>query len=178
MGLRIGGKGILCKRQGWTFLFMMTGPSWQWSPTITICLAPSTKGTSASGSVACVLSSNSTCTQQQAGSQLSLRSCPGFRVLSQIPKPTPYKGEESQTGHTGPQGRPQLDSVNVAGVHEKLFATRRNRWHSLHPRARKSHPPQDCFFKAQQSHTVLAVYLPSSTQQEQRGNVHLAEPDV
>ena len=34
------------------FLHMMTGPSWQWSPTRITCLAPSTIGTMHSGSVA------------------------------------------------------------------------------------------------------------------------------
>jgi len=33
-------------------LHMMTGPSWQWSPTKITCLAPSTMGTMHSGSVA------------------------------------------------------------------------------------------------------------------------------
>ena len=44
-----------------TFLLMMTGPSWQWSPTRTTCFAPSTSGSNVSGSVACVLSSTSSC---------------------------------------------------------------------------------------------------------------------
>mmetsp|Transcript_61188 Transcript_61188/g.147261 ORF Transcript_61188/g.147261 Transcript_61188/m.147261 type:complete len:203 (+) Transcript_61188:778-1386(+) len=42
------------------FLHMTTGPSWQWSPTNTICLAPITMGMRDSGSVACVHSSRST----------------------------------------------------------------------------------------------------------------------
>ena len=50
-----------CVREGRTCLAMMTGPSWQWSPTNTTCLAPSTSGSSASGSVAWVASSISSC---------------------------------------------------------------------------------------------------------------------
>mmetsp|Transcript_21139 Transcript_21139/g.42526 ORF Transcript_21139/g.42526 Transcript_21139/m.42526 type:complete len:276 (+) Transcript_21139:1544-2371(+) len=42
------------------FLHMTTGPSWQWSPTMTSCLAPRTMGISASGSVAWVASSTRT----------------------------------------------------------------------------------------------------------------------
>lgn len=36
-------------------------PTWQWSPTMTSCLAPITMGMRLSGSIACVASSTSTC---------------------------------------------------------------------------------------------------------------------
>lgn len=60
------------------FLHIMTGPSWQWSPTRITCLAPSTIGTMHSGSVAYkqkevklnynrVLSRNKCCVQPVKG---------------------------------------------------------------------------------------------------------------
>ena len=54
------------------FLHMMTGPSWQWSPTSTTCLLPSTTGTMHSGSVACRIQPTShTCTKNTSPSACS-----------------------------------------------------------------------------------------------------------
>lgn len=45
--------GEVLKRTMAAFLFIVTGPSWQWSPTSTTCLLPITSGINASGSQAC-----------------------------------------------------------------------------------------------------------------------------
>ena len=60
------------------FLHMMTGPSWQWSPTRMMCFAPFRMGMRVSGSVACVASSISTCRKRN---YLSLRSKAATQVV-------------------------------------------------------------------------------------------------
>mmetsp|Transcript_72669 Transcript_72669/g.128088 ORF Transcript_72669/g.128088 Transcript_72669/m.128088 type:complete len:205 (+) Transcript_72669:100-714(+) len=51
------------------FLHMMTGPSWQWSPTSTTCLDPMTIGIRHSGSMACVDSSIRHCLNRKLASR-------------------------------------------------------------------------------------------------------------
>mmetsp|Transcript_88570 Transcript_88570/g.286800 ORF Transcript_88570/g.286800 Transcript_88570/m.286800 type:complete len:200 (-) Transcript_88570:1214-1813(-) len=61
-------KRLWCSPALAAFLHMMTGPSWQWSPTRTICLAPIMTGMRHSGSVDCVDSSQSTCLKRKFAS--------------------------------------------------------------------------------------------------------------
>mmetsp|Transcript_79860 Transcript_79860/g.209698 ORF Transcript_79860/g.209698 Transcript_79860/m.209698 type:complete len:200 (+) Transcript_79860:544-1143(+) len=58
-------KRLWCNPAFAAFLHMMTGPSWQWSPTRTICFAPIMMGPMHSGSVDCVDSSHSTCLKRK-----------------------------------------------------------------------------------------------------------------
>ncbi len=97
-------------------LDMMTGPSWQWSPTRQTCLAPMTSAVRLSTSVACVLSSSSTCGARRPVKARNAPAAPaarGAHVHS-----WPFKCESASVEASAVQvlPRPPCDSDTASGT--------------------------------------------------------------